>query len=180
MSGLAPLKYWLPPHLVAQVRELSTSQQTGLLCKEMPAPCVRNDRALYDVSGLKAGRLRTPPLQQRCFGTWLKLASLHNALGTHTGWRGAGRQAAHPARDPRIADVFREAPPVSGDDRRHEPPLKEPAHDRRFISCAATSSRPITSGLEFDVRNLAVLGRGGRAALWGAPESRPRKPRRQP
>lgn len=174
MSGLAPLKYLsgYPPHLVAQVRELLDSQQLGpLLCKKYPAPhAVRNDGALYDyVSGLKASRLKNaPPLSKVLWDG--KLASLHNALGTHTRVARVQGGKLRTRREIRIADVFREAPPeflrmIVAHELAH---LKEPAHDKAFYQLCC-HIEPAYHQLEFDVRAWLCWIEAGGAALWGAP-----------
>ena len=168
----AHLKYLAgyPEHLVDQVRACLGDGSLGeRLLRRYPQPhTVRNDGALYDyVSELKASRLKNaPPLSKVVWDG--KLASLRNALGTHTRVARVQGGKLRTRREIRIADVFREAPPeflamIVAHELAH---LKEPDHDKAFYQLCA-HMEPSYHQYEFDVRlYLTHLDAGG-GRLWG-------------
>ena len=165
-----------PAHLVTQVGEvLARGELGGLLLEKYPRPhAVRNDGALYDyVSGLKASRLKNaPPLSKVLWDG--KLASLHNALGTHTRVARVQGGKLRTRREIRIADVFREAPPeflqmIVAHELAH---LKEPDHDKAFYQLCCRIE-PAYHQLEFDVRAWLCWVEAGGVALWGAAGANP-------
>lgn len=163
-------------HLVDQVGACLADGSLGeRLLRRYPQPhAVRNDGALYDyVSGLKASRLKNaPPLSKVLWDG--KLASLHNALGTHTRVARVQGGKLRTRREIRIADVFREAPPeflgmIVAHELAH---LKEPAHDKAFYQLCC-HIEPAYHQLEFDVRAWLCWVEAGGAALWGAAGANP-------
>ena len=101
-----------PEHLVAEVGTcLADGSLGGHLRRKYPAPhAVRNDGALYDyVGGLKARHLKNAaPLSKVAWDG--KLASIHNALGTHTRVARVQGGKLKTKREIRIANLFRAAP----------------------------------------------------------------------
>ena len=101
-----------PEHLVDQVRACLDDGSLGeRLRRRYPAPhAVRNDGALYDyVGGLKARHLKNAaPLSKVIWDG--KLASIHNALGTHTRVARVQGGRLKTKREIRIANLFRAAP----------------------------------------------------------------------
>ena len=142
-------------HLVDQVRACLGDGSLGeRLLRRYPQPhAVRNDGALYDyVSGLKASRLKNaPPLSKVLWDG--KLASLRNALGTHTRVTRVQGGKLRTRREIRIADVFREAPPeflrmIVVHELAH---FKESDHNKAFYKLCQYMM-PGYHQVEFDLR----------------------------
>ena len=160
-----------PEHLVAEVGTcLADGSLGGHLRRKYPAPhAVRNDGALYDyVGGLKARHLKNAaPLSKVAWDG--KLASIHNALGTHTRVARVQGGKLKTKREIRIANLFREAPPeflqmIVAHELAH---LKEPDHDKAFYQLCCRIE-PAYHQLEFDVRAWLCWVEAGGAALGGA------------
>ena len=160
-----------PEHLVAEVGTcLADGSLGGHLRRKYPAPhAVRNDGALYDYEGgLKARHLKNAaPLSKVAWDG--KLASIHNALGTHTRVARVQGGKLKTKREIRIANLFREAPPeflqmIVAHELAH---LKEPDHDKAFYQLCCRIE-PAYHQLEFDVRAWLCWVEAGGAALWGA------------
>lgn len=174
----ANLKYLVgyPEHLVEQVRACLADGSLGeRLLRRYPRPhTVRNDGGLYDyVNRLKASRLKNaPPLSKVLWDG--KLASLRNALGTHTRVARVQGGKLRTRREIRIADVFREAPPeflgmIVAHELAH---LKEPEHDKAFYQLCC-HIEPAYHQLEFDVRAWLCWVEAGGAALWAGSGANP-------
>ena len=160
-----------PEHLVAEVGTcLADGSLGGHLRRKYPAPrAARSAGALYDyVGGLKARHLKNAaPLSKVAWDG--KLASIHNALGTHTRVARVQGGKLKTKREIRIANLFREAPPeflqmIVAHELAH---LKEPDHDKAFYQLCCRIE-PAYHQLEFDVRAWLCWVEAGGAALWGA------------
>lgn len=165
-----------PEHLVDQVRACLDDGSLGeRLRRRYPAPhAVRNDGALYDyVGGLKARHLKNAaPLSKVIWDG--KLASIHNALGTHTRVARVQGGKLRTKREIRIANLFRAAPQeflqmIVAHELAH---LKEPDHDKAFYQLCCRIE-PAYHQLEFDVRAWLCWVEAGGAALWGSAASAP-------
>ena len=128
---------------------------------------VRNDGALYDyVGGLKARHLKNAaPLSKVIWDG--KLASIHNALGTHTRVARVQGGKLRTKREIRIANLFREAPEeflrmIVAHELAH---LKEPEHDKAFYQLC-THMEADYHQLEFDVRFYLSYLDTGAEPLW--------------
>ena len=178
MTTATPLRYLAgyPAHLVTQVGACLDDGSLGeRLCRRYPAPhAVRNDGALYDyVSELKASHLKNAaPLSKVAWDG--KLASIHNALGTHTRVARVQGGKLRTKREIRIANLFREAPPeflrmIVVHELAH---LKEPGHDKAFYQLCSRIE-PGYHQFEFDVRAWLCWVEAGGAALWAASGANP-------
>ncbi len=176
---IGPLRYLrgYPAPLVSEVRTLlADGSLAQRLLKKYPTPhAVRNDTALYDyVGALKARHLRNAaPLAKVAWDG--KLASIHNALGTHTRVARVQGGKITTRREIRIANLFRDAPPeflrmIVVHELAH---LKEPEHDKAFYQLCCRIE-PDYHQFEFDVRAwLCCVDAGGGAALWQAAGAAP-------
>ena len=144
-----------PEHLVDQVRACLDDGSLGeRLRRRYPAPhAVRNDGALYDyVGGLKARHLKNAAPLSKVAGDG-KLASIPNALGTHTRVARVQGGKLKTKREIRIANLFRAAPEeflrmIVAHELAH---LKEPEHNKAFYKLCQYML-PDYHQLEFDLR----------------------------
>ena len=98
-----------------------------------------------------------------------KLASIHNALGTHGGLARVQGGKLKTKREIRIANLFREAPPeflqmIVAHELAH---LKEPDHDKAFYQLCQ-HMEPHYHQYEFDLRAYLCYREAAGAPLWSA------------
>ena len=174
MSSIAdkPLRYLqgYPAHTIAQVQKLMAEDGLGpwLKTRYPSAHAVRTDKALFDyVQDLKQTHLRsTEPLTKVRFDS--KLATLAQALGTHSDVARVQGNKLKAKREIHVAALFREVPlgflkMISVHELAH---FKERDHNKAFYQLCS-HMEPDYHQLEFELRVYLTHMDTSGTRLWG-------------